>query len=121
MKVSSNNLVNICRLLFSISRNSDKDAYFLENDLLGICLSILLVHFLKLNFKTRFHLDVLLVSGKRLEFKENSDAVVYFCGTVKNLSENNKILKHLASRNLEELLLKLFKELSKYVSIFYFL
>jgi molybdopterin synthase catalytic subunit len=58
---------------------------------------------------------VLLVSGRRLEFKENSDAVVYFCGTIKNLSENNKILKHLASRNLEELLLKLFKELSKYV------
>ena len=110
MKVSSNNLVNICRLLFSISRNSDNDAYFLENDLLGICLSILLIIFFKLNFKTRFHLDVLLVSGKRLEFKENSDSVVYFCGTVKNLSENNKILKHLASRNLEELLLKLSQE-----------
>jgi hypothetical protein len=35
MKVSSNNLVNICRLLFSISRNSDNDTFFMENDLLG--------------------------------------------------------------------------------------
>jgi hypothetical protein len=35
MKISSNNLTNICRLLFSISRNTDNDIYFMENDILG--------------------------------------------------------------------------------------
>ena len=48
MKVSSNNLVNICRLLFSISRNSDNDAFFLENDLLGI---YLFKHFIEIFFR----------------------------------------------------------------------
>ena len=36
MKVTSNNLTNICRLLFLISRNADNDIYFMENDIIGI-------------------------------------------------------------------------------------
>ena len=35
MKVGGNNLTNICRLLFSISRNTENDSYFLENDIVG--------------------------------------------------------------------------------------
>jgi hypothetical protein len=93
MKVTSNNLTNICRLLFSISRNTDNDIYFQENDIL----------------------DALLSSSKRLDFKENSDSVVYFCGTIKNLSENGKILKKLSNKNVEEILTRIIKDLSSYV------
>lgn len=35
MKVSGNNLTNICRLLFSVSRNTDNDIYFEDNDIQG--------------------------------------------------------------------------------------
>jgi hypothetical protein len=35
MKVNSNNLTNICRLVFSISRNTDNDIIFMQHDLLG--------------------------------------------------------------------------------------
>lgn len=93
MKVSSNNLTNICRLLFSISRNTDNDVYFMDNEIL----------------------DSLLNSSKRLDFKENSDSVVYFCGTMKNLSENQRLLKQLSSKNIEEIFSKIIKDLSKYV------
>ena len=93
MKVSSNNLTNICRLLFSISRNTDNDVYFMDNEIL----------------------DSLLNSSKRLDFKENSDSVVYFCGTMKNLSENQRLLKQLSSKNIEEIFSRIIKDLSKYV------
>ncbi len=93
MKVSSNNLTNICRLLFSISRNTDNDLVFIQTDFL----------------------EPLLSSAKRLDFKTNPDSVTYFCGTMKNLSENNKLLKQLSQKNLEEILTKIIKDLSKYV------
>lgn len=35
MKVTGNNLTNICRLLFSISRNTENDINFMENDIIG--------------------------------------------------------------------------------------
>ena len=60
-------------------------------------------------------------SAKKLDFRDNSDTVVYFCGTIKNLSENQKLLKLLASKNIEETLVKIIKELSKYVTLNYFL
>jgi hypothetical protein len=59
----------------------------------------------------------LISSAKKLDFRDNSDTVVYFCGTIKNLSENQKLLKMLASKNIEETLVKIIKELSKYVSL----
>lgn len=92
MKVGSNNLTNICRLLFSISRNSENDSIFIKDDII----------------------DPLLSSSKRLDFKTNSDSVIYFCGTMKNLSENQKLLKLLSQRNLEEILSKIIKDLNKY-------
>ena len=93
MKVSSNNLTNICRLLFTISRNTDNDLIFMQGDLL----------------------ESLLGSAKRLDFKANPDSITYFCGTMKNLSENTKLLKQLSQKNLEEILAKIIKDLSKYV------
>jgi armadillo repeat-containing protein 2 len=93
MKVTSNNLTNICRLLFSISRNSENDIYFIESEKI---------------------LESLVSSSKRLDFKENSDALIYFCGTMKNLSENGRILKQLSAINLEGTLLKIIKDLSKF-------
>ena len=47
---------------------------------------------------------------------KNSDSVVYFCGTMKNLSENQRLLKQLSSKNVEEIFSKIIKDLSKYVN-----
>ena len=84
---------------------------------------IILVTFLKSikNNLSKFFLvsDTLINSAKKLDFRDNSDTVVYFCGTIKNLSENQKLLKLLASKNIEETLVKIIKELSKYVRLNY--
>ena len=61
--------------------------------------------------------DSILNAAKRLDFKANSDSVIYYCGTLKNLSENGKLLKQLSAKNLEEILTKIIKDLSKYVSL----
>ena len=59
--------------------------------------------------------DPLLNASKRLDFKANSDSVIYFCGTMKNLSENQKLLKQLSLKNIEEILQKIIKDLNKHV------
>lgn len=35
MKITGSNLTNICRLFFSISRNSDNDGIFLDSNIIG--------------------------------------------------------------------------------------
>lgn len=35
MKITGSNLTNICRLLFSISRNSENDLYFMDPQIIG--------------------------------------------------------------------------------------
>jgi hypothetical protein len=71
-----------------------------------------------IHFKIQiFVQDSFLRSSKQLNFENDSEAVVYFCGTIKNLSENNKLLKKLSSKNVEEILVKLIKEPSKYIKV----
>lgn len=62
--------------------------------------------------------ETLLSVPERFVFKENSDTVIYFCGTIKNLSENIKILKLMSSKNLEDILIQIIKDLTKYVILF---
>ena len=120
MKVSANNLTNICRLLFSISRNTENDIHFMDNDILGNL--EIFQHFRLVNMVDRVLierlsiLDSILNASKRLDFKENSDSVIYYCGTLKNLSENSKLLKHLSAKNIEDILTKIIKDLSNHVS-----
>jgi hypothetical protein len=57
-----------------------------------------------------------LNSSERLDFKSNSDSIVYFCGALKNLSGNNKLLKELSNKNLVKLLGNISKNLSQFVS-----
>ena len=35
MKVTGNNLTNIFRLLFSVSKNTESDVHFIENEIIG--------------------------------------------------------------------------------------
>jgi hypothetical protein len=72
---------------------TENDVYFIDNDII----------------------DSLISAAKRLEFKENPDSIVYYCGTLKNFSENSKLLKQLSVKNLEETLAKIIKDLSKFV------
>jgi hypothetical protein len=60
--------------------------------------------------------DLFLNSSERLDFKSNSDSIVYFCGALKNLSGNNKLLKELSNKNLVKLLGNISKNLSQFVS-----
>ena len=40
LKVSGNNLINICKLVFKVSRDEKNDACFLEDNILGeLCYS----------------------------------------------------------------------------------
>jgi armadillo repeat-containing protein 2 len=94
LEVSSNNLTNICRLLFSLSRKESNDKFFIEDDLLVLILN----------------------SSERLDFKANSDSIVYFCGALKNLSGNVKILKELSTNNVVNILAHILKNLSQFVS-----
>lgn len=41
---------------------------------------------------------------------------MYFCGALKNLSGNNKLLKELSNRNLVKILANILKSLSQFVS-----
>lgn len=91
-EVGTNNLTNICRLLFSLTRKEENDPLFLQDNLL----------------------DLFLNSSERLDFKSNSDSIVYFCGALKNLSGNNKLLKELSNKNLVKLLGNISKNLSQF-------
>ena len=35
LKVSGNNLVNVCKLVFKVSRDEKNDQYFLDDNILG--------------------------------------------------------------------------------------
>ncbi len=38
LKVSGNNLINVCKLVFKVSRDEKNDAYFMEDNILGMSL-----------------------------------------------------------------------------------
>ncbi|KAJ8397633.1 hypothetical protein AAFF_G00436320 [Aldrovandia affinis] len=90
LSVSGNNLLNICKLIFKISRSDNNDSLFKNNSIIDSLLSVLL-------------LEDVLSAG---------EAVLYCMGTLKFLSGNRSLLKALVSKGSVHTLLQLTSRLT---------
>ncbi|KAL5009503.1 hypothetical protein ScPMuIL_011808 [Solemya velum] len=85
-KVSGNNLLNVCRLVFKVSRNEKNDSYFMDDKVV----------------------DLLLETLKSTDHVAGYEALIYCVGTFKFLTGNTTICKRLVKKccieNLAQLL-----------------
>ncbi|XP_056620116.1 armadillo repeat-containing protein 2 isoform X2 [Triplophysa dalaica] len=89
LNVSGNNLVNICKLIFKISRNASNDTLFLTSSVLDSLLSLL----------------------KSEDVWSKSEAVLYCVGSLKLLSGNSALASLLLGKDFIGILLLLSKRL----------
>uniref|UniRef100_A0A8C1L8Q1 Armadillo repeat containing 2 n=1 Tax=Cyprinus carpio TaxID=7962 RepID=A0A8C1L8Q1_CYPCA len=89
LNVSGNNLLNICKLIFKISRNASNDALFLNGCILDSLLSLL-------------HCEDVWSKG---------EAVLYCVGSLKLLSGNSALSRMLLSKGFIGVLLQLSKRM----------
>ncbi|XP_067883272.1 armadillo repeat-containing protein 2 isoform X2 [Heterodontus francisci] len=90
LKVSGKNLLNICKLMFKVSRSENNDVLF-QNDKI---------------------LDYLVEVISFTDPLGNIDAFLYCVGTIKFLSGNVILLKDLLNKGLVETLVQLMKEIN---------
>ncbi|XP_036405823.1 armadillo repeat-containing protein 2 [Megalops cyprinoides] len=91
LSVSGNNLLNICKLIFKISRSENNDALFQNNSIIDALLSVL-------------HSEDVLSVG---------EAVLYCMGTLKFLSGNRSLLRMLVGKGSVTTLLQLSERLGR--------
>ncbi|XP_077976890.1 armadillo repeat-containing protein 2-like [Glandiceps talaboti] len=84
-KVSGNNLMNVCRLVFKVSREENNDTLFMQHNLLDLILDIV----------------------KNTDHHTACDALVYCVGALKFLTGNTSMLKELSECGCVEALSKL--------------
>lgn len=89
LNVSGNNLLNICKLVFKISRNASNDALFLTDSILDSILSLLQCE----------------------DVWSKGEAVLYCIGSLKLLSGNSAISRLLLAKGFIGILLQLSKRL----------
>ncbi|XP_067240117.1 armadillo repeat-containing protein 2 isoform X1 [Chanodichthys erythropterus] len=89
LNVSGNNLLNICKLVFKISRNASNDALFLTDSILDSLLSLLQCE----------------------DVWSKGEAVLYCVGSLKLLSGNSAISRLLLAKGFIGILLQLSKRL----------
>ncbi|XP_073483147.1 armadillo repeat-containing protein 2 isoform X2 [Aquarana catesbeiana] len=89
LKVSGKNLLNICKLIFKISRSENNDRLFQNDDLLGVLLEVL----------------------QNEDVQANSEAFLYCLGTIKFLSGNTALRSELLRKRTVEILLELMKQI----------
>ncbi|CAH2252265.1 armadillo repeat-containing 2 isoform X1 [Pelobates cultripes] len=87
LKVSGKNLLNICKLIFKISRTENNDCLFQNNDIIDSLMEVL----------------------QSEDVQANSEAFVYCLGTIKFLSGNSVILNELLQKQSVEILVELMK------------
>ncbi|XP_004753520.1 armadillo repeat-containing protein 2 [Mustela putorius furo] len=90
LKVSRKNLLNVCKLIFKISRSEKNDSLF-END--GI-------------------LDSLLEVLRSEELQTNMEAFLYCMGAIKFISGNPRFLNEMISKGAVEILMNLIKQIN---------
>ncbi|XP_041044509.1 armadillo repeat-containing protein 2 isoform X3 [Carcharodon carcharias] len=90
LKVSGKNLLNICKLMFKVSRSENNDVLF-QNDKI---------------------LDCMVEVFSFTDPLGNIDAFLYCMGTIKFLSGNMILLKDLLNKGLIETLVQLMKEIN---------
>ncbi|XP_048386279.1 armadillo repeat-containing protein 2 isoform X2 [Stegostoma tigrinum] len=92
LKVSGRNLLNICKLMFKISRSENNDVLFQTDNILDCLMEVF-------SFTDPFG---------------NIDAFIYCMGTIKFLSGNMILLKDLLNKGLVETLVRLMKEINDF-------
>ncbi|CAL1534975.1 unnamed protein product [Lymnaea stagnalis] len=90
-KVSGNNLLNVCKLVFKVSRNDKNDSYFLEENILNL----------------------LLETIRNADPNQSCEALIYCVGAVKFLTGNPDILKRLAKLDCVKTLASLMHSINK--------
>ncbi|XP_072264839.1 armadillo repeat-containing protein 2 isoform X2 [Pyxicephalus adspersus] len=89
LKVSGKNLLNICKLIFKISRSENNDCLFQNDDMMGVLLEVL----------------------ENEDARANSEAFLYCLGTIKFLSWNTAFLSDLLRKQAVEILIELMKQI----------
>ncbi|KAM4866056.1 armadillo repeat-containing protein 2 isoform 2-T2 [Thomomys bottae] len=89
LKVSRKNLLNICKLIFKISRNEKNDSLFQNDNILELLLEVL----------------------RSEDLRTNTEAFLYCMGTIKFLSGNPRFLNEMISKGAVEILLNLIKQI----------
>ncbi|XP_069462647.1 armadillo repeat-containing protein 2 [Ambystoma mexicanum] len=90
LKVSGKNLLNICKLVFKISRSENNDCLFQNDSILDSLLEVLKVE----------------------DLQTNSEAILYCMAAIKFLSGNTSLLHDLLSKEAVELLVQLMKQIN---------
>lgn len=123
LSVSGNNLLNICKLIFQISRSESNDSLFEKNYIIGqifmvyrsmalgpkiysiMCynflfgVSLCLITLIRLSCMIFLFLDSLLLVLKNEDVSVSGEALLYCVGTLKFLSGNAAILRLLLAKN----------------------
>ncbi|XP_077145702.1 armadillo repeat-containing protein 2 [Ranitomeya variabilis] len=89
LRVSGKNLLNICKLVFKISRSENNDCLFQSDHMMGVLLEVL----------------------KNENAHANSEAFLYCLGTIKFLSGNKVLLNELLKKQAVEILIELMKQI----------
>ncbi|XP_029451163.1 armadillo repeat-containing protein 2 [Rhinatrema bivittatum] len=90
LKVSGKNLLNVCKLVFKISRSENNDLLFQKDSLFDSLLEVL----------------------KSEELIANREAFLYCLGTIKFLSGNAELLKDILAKGAVETLVHLMKQIN---------
>ncbi|XP_073531922.1 armadillo repeat-containing protein 2 isoform X2 [Phyllobates terribilis] len=89
LRVSGRNLLNICKLVFKISRSENNDCLFQSDNMMGVLLEVL----------------------QNENAQANSEAFLYCLGTIKFLSGNKALLNELLKKQAVEILVELMKQI----------
>ncbi|XP_005102121.1 armadillo repeat-containing protein 2 isoform X2 [Aplysia californica] len=90
-KVTGNNLLNVCKLVFKVSRNDKNDSFFLEENILNLLLDTI----------------------RSSDPSSSCEALIYCVGAVKFLTGNPNILKRLAKLDCVKTLATLMHSINK--------
>ncbi|XP_062980883.1 armadillo repeat-containing protein 2 [Elgaria multicarinata webbii] len=91
LKVSGKNLLNVCKLVFKISRNEKNDS-LIQNDKI---------------------MDSLLEILRTEDLQANTEAFLYCMGAIKFISGNVKLINEMVSKGTVEILLQLMKQINE--------
>ncbi|XP_063773154.1 armadillo repeat-containing protein 2 isoform X2 [Pseudophryne corroboree] len=92
LKVSGKNLLNICKLVFKISRSENNDRLFQNYNMMGVLLDVL----------------------QNEDAQTNSEAFLYCLGTIKFLSGNKLLLNELLRKQAVEILVGLMSQIIQF-------
>ncbi|KAI6055870.1 armadillo repeat-containing protein 2 isoform X1 [Marmota monax] len=91
LKVSRKNLLNVCKLIFKISRNEKNDSLIQNDSILESLLEVL----------------------RSEDLQTNSEAFLYCTGTIKFISGNPRFLNEMISKGAVEILTNLVKQIKE--------